>query len=170
MKKYLAILFFSVITLSACSQGIQQNDNQQDQERTGQNEQAGQTTRTQDNSQQSAESTIEVSQEDNPEIMVETPAPGQTVSSPVMVKGKALGTWFFEGVLPVSMEDPDGNLLSAAPARALDDWMTEDFVEFEAQLDFNPGNNENAVIVIKNDNPSGLSENAKKFEIPIQLK
>ncbi len=170
MKKFLSTLFFSTLILSACTQGIQQNENQRDQERTGQNEQVGQTTENQDDSQQSAESTIKVSQEDNPEIMVETPSPGETVSSPVMVKGKALGTWFFEGVLPVSMEDPDGNLLSAAPARALDDWMTEDFVEFEAKLDFDPGNNETAVIIIKNDNPSGLPENAKKFEIPVKLK
>lgn len=163
MKKYLAILFFSAIFLTACTQEIRQNENQQTREQTQQSEQNTA------QPEQSAQSVIDVKQEENPEIIVENPTPGQTVSSPVMVKGKALGTWFFEGVLPVSMEDADGNLLSAAPARALDDWMTEDFVEFEAQLDFDPGNNETAVIIIKNDNPSGLPENAKKFEIPVKL-
>ncbi len=163
MKKYLAILFFSAVFLSSCTQGIQQNENEQTQERKGQNKQVT------ENGYKSAESTIQVNQTENQEIIVESPAPDQTVSSPVMVKGKALGTWFFEGVLPVSMEDADGNLLSAAPARALDDWMTEDFVEFEAQLDFDLGNNETAVIIIKNDNPSGIPENAKKFEIPVKL-
>lgn len=103
------------------------------------------------------------------EIFVESPAPGETVSSPLTLKGKAMGNWFFEGVLPISMEDSKGNLLSAAPARALSDWMTEDYVEFEATLAFDPADNQTATLVIKNDNPSGLPENSKMFKVPVKL-
>ncbi len=103
------------------------------------------------------------------EIFVASPLSGDTISSPVIVKGKALGNWFFEGVLPVSLEDERGNLLSAAPARALSDWMTEDYVEFEATLSFDLVDNQAATITIKNDNPSGLPENSKEYKVPVKL-
>lgn len=103
------------------------------------------------------------------EIIVDTVAPGDTVKSPLIVKGKALGPWFFEGTLPVQIENSKGELLDMAPARALDNWMQEGYVRFEAELKFDPGTETTGTIIIKNDNPSGLKENEKVQRIPVKF-
>jgi len=163
MKKLFIIPLFSLLIFSACGQAVPLNDPEQTASQNGTPivppPATGDYTEPQDG---------EITDQ-QPEIFVETPQPGETVSSPLTLKGKAMGNWFFEGVLPVSMEDSKGNLLSAAPARALSDWMTEDYVEFEATLTFDSADNQTATITIKNDNPSGLPENSKKFMVPVKL-
>ena len=39
------------------------------------------------------------------QIVVEEPRPGATVKSPIAVRGKALGNWFFEGDFPLLLLD-----------------------------------------------------------------
>lgn len=104
-----------------------------------------------------------------PEIVVDTVESGDTVESPLTVKGKALGSWFFEGTLPVQMENSKGEIIGMAQARALDNWMQEGYVNFEAELPFNLVDETAGTLVIKNDNPSGLPENEKKYEIPVEF-
>lgn len=107
--------------------------------------------------------------EGQPEIILETVQPGDTVKSPLMVKGKALGPWFFEGTLPVQIENSKGEFLDMAPAHALDDWMQEGYVRFEAELQFDPAGDTAGTLVIKNDNPSGLAENEKVHKIKVKF-
>lgn len=108
------------------------------------------------------------------EVVVETPQRGDLVTSPLLVKGKARGTWFFEANLPVTLKDQDGKILAQkgfmANPPAGGDWMTEDYVEFEDSLTFTAPTTEFGVLIIQNDNPSGLEENEKSFAVPVRFK
>jgi len=89
------------------------------------------------------------------------------ISSPLIVEGKARGYWFFEGDFPVKLFDGNANLLATAIAHSDGDWMTEDFVEFKAELEFPLSDTEKGFLVLEKDNPSGLPENADELRIPI---
>ena len=51
-------------------------------------------------------------------VRVATPAPGDTVTSPLAVHGEARGTWFFEASFPVRLLDAEGHELAVTYARA----------------------------------------------------
>lgn len=102
-------------------------------------------------------------------IKVTTPRANQTVQSPLTVKGEARGFWFFEASFPVRVLDESGNILGQGIAQAKSDWMTEDFVPFEATLDFEAPATEKGFLVLKKDNPSGLPEHDEEFRIPVVL-
>ena len=103
------------------------------------------------------------------DIIVTCPKPHQCVTSPLTVQGKASGSWFFEATFPISLVDEQGNQLATSKATAKGDWMTKKLVPFEGKLDFTVTKATKAKLVLQNDNPSGLPENAKKKEIPITL-
>lgn len=97
-----------------------------------------------------------------------SPQPGEILHSPYDVSGRALGTWFFEGDLPISLE-VDGKVISTVPAQAQSDWMTSDWVNFKAQLKFDVATSTKANLIIKKDNPSGLPENDSEIVYPVIL-
>lgn len=104
-------------------------------------------------------------------IIVDEPAIDATISSPFYFSGKARGTWFFEASFPVILTDWDGKIIGQAIATAKDDWMTENFVAFDGQIEFNyQGENNRGYLIFKKDNPSGLPEYDDALEIPIYLK
>ncbi|MFA5987054.1 MAG: Gmad2 immunoglobulin-like domain-containing protein [Candidatus Paceibacterota bacterium] len=104
-------------------------------------------------------------------IQVNFPKPNGLVSSPLKITGKARGSWFFEASFPVTLVNWDGLIIAEGVAQATSDWMTEDFVPFEATLEFEkPTYKNNGALILKNDNPSGLSQNDKSIEIPILFK
>lgn len=104
-------------------------------------------------------------------IVLKTPYPGQTVSSPLEIKGEARGTWFFEASFPVFLTDWDGLIIAQGIATAKSEWMTEDFVPFEAKLEFiKPNVKNNGSLILKKDNPSGLPQNDNALEIPVFFK
>lgn len=105
-----------------------------------------------------------------PEVVIDKPQFGDLVSSPLTVSGKAKGFWFFEASMPVTLKDDQGNVLIQAPATALSDWMTSDYVPFSVTLDFNPGDAQYGVLIISKDNPSGLPENDASVAIPVRFK
>lgn len=100
-------------------------------------------------------------------IKVTSLQPEQTIQSPLTVSGEAIGTWFFEASFPVKLLDGNGNVIASSPAQAKGDWMTRDFVPFEAVLNFEKPATMNGILVLEKDNPSGLPENADKLEIPV---
>jgi hypothetical protein len=106
----------------------------------------------------------------DPEVVVDTPQYGDLVSSPLQVSGKARGFWFFEGQMPVTLKDDQGNVLVKTPAHANGDWMTQDFVPFTATLNFNPGDAQYGVLVIEKDNPSGDPQFDAAFAVPVRFK
>ena len=103
------------------------------------------------------------------DLIVSVPKPHQQVCSPLTVKGKAKSAWFFEGVFPILLLDAKCQELTSSKAKAIGDWTTGDFVPFEGKLEFTVTKPTKAILVLQNDNPSGLPENSRKKEIPIIL-
>ena len=107
-------------------------------------------------------------------IILDTPKEGEVVSSPLVVKGRARGTWFFEASFPVILTDWDGRIIAQIPAQAKEDWMTENFVPFEATLVFDKPLHINGVknigsLILKKDNPSGLPEYDDALEMTVNF-
>ena len=105
-------------------------------------------------------------------IRLDYPRPNQTISSPLKITGEARGYWFFEASFPVVLTDWDGLIIASGIATAKGDWMTEEFVPFEAELTFIVDTNvysKNGLLILQKDNPSGLSEYDDALEIPIQF-
>jgi len=103
------------------------------------------------------------------QIKVSKPQPNQVVESPLIIEGEARGTWFFEATFPVKLLDANGDVIATHFVQAQDDWMTEDFVPFKAQIEFEKPATDTGVLVLKKDNPSGLPENDAKIEIPVRF-
>jgi len=102
-------------------------------------------------------------------IRINRPQPNETIKSPLEIKGEARGYWFFEGDFPVKLLDENGQELGMAIAQAQSDWMTEDFVSFEASLEFQTPATNRGVLILEKDNPSGLPEHADELRIPIKF-
>ncbi|MCF7835878.1 MAG: Gmad2 immunoglobulin-like domain-containing protein [Candidatus Marinimicrobia bacterium] len=105
-------------------------------------------------------------------IQIGNPRPNQVIKTPLIIEGFARGTWFFEGDFPVILTDWDGKIIAEGYATAQTSWMKEDFVEFKGSLDFEKPENigdfsKRGSLILKKDNPSGLSENDDALEIPI---
>ncbi|MFH1392973.1 MAG: Gmad2 immunoglobulin-like domain-containing protein [Patescibacteria group bacterium] len=103
-------------------------------------------------------------------IRLDAPRPGQVIKSPLVITGEARGNWFFEASFPVFLVNWDGLIIAEGIATAKDNWMTTEYVPFEAKLDFTIDKNtysNRGALILKKDNPSGLPENDNALEIPI---
>lgn len=112
-------------------------------------------------------------------ITVVSPRIEDTVKSPLVIRGKARGYWFFEATFPIVLTDWDGRIIAEHYAQAQGEWMTTEFVPFRSILEFEnpvfPGADENhfsrrGYLILKKDNPSGLPEHDDALEIPIRFK
>jgi hypothetical protein len=103
-------------------------------------------------------------------IQITSPRPNQTIEGPLLIEGKARGFWFFEASFPIKLYDDKNNLLGITTAQAQSEWMTEDFVDFKAKLDFSLPGTEKGVLILEKDNPSGLAQNADELRVPIVFK
>ena len=106
-------------------------------------------------------------------IRLDSPRPNDTIESPLVVKGQARGYWFFEADFPVMLVDWDGRIIATGIARAQDEWMTKEFVPFEATLDFTVDPNvysARGALILQRNNPSDLPQNDNALEIPIIFK
>jgi hypothetical protein len=107
---------------------------------------------------------------DDPKIVVVSPLPSSTVSSPLMITGKAKGPWFFEASFPVELLDANGTTIARCAAQAEEDWMTENFVPFTASLVFRaPTAGSTGTLILRKDNPSGLPEYDDEVGIPVKF-
>jgi len=102
-----------------------------------------------------------------PDVLVESFDPNNIVRSPLTIKGKARGNWFFEASFPVQMKDSGGKLIGQTIATAEGDWMTVDYVPFTATLTFSAPASTSAQIILIRDNPSGLPEHDKQIAVPV---
>ena len=102
-------------------------------------------------------------------IRVNVPKANTVIKSPLVVQGEARGFWFFEASFPIHLFDAEGNKIATAIAEAKDEWMTEDFVPFEATLTFGSVSTERGMLVFQKDNPSGLPLNDDELNIPIMF-
>ncbi len=106
---------------------------------------------------------------DTNRIRVDTPLPGAVVSSVFSVQGEARGGWYFEANFPYEVLDVNGALIAEGPVTAEGEWMTPEFVPFAFTVSI-PGYVGPATLVLKNDNASGLPENAASVSIPIIIR
>lgn len=105
-------------------------------------------------------------------IRINTPRPNQTISNPLTITGEARGNWYFEASFPVVLTDWDGKIIAQGIAQAKSDWMTTDFVPFEATLTFAVDKNaysNRGSLILRKDNPSGLPQNDDALEIPVEI-
>ncbi len=103
-------------------------------------------------------------------VVVGSPLPMSSITSPVTISGTARGNWFFEGSFPISIVNWDGLIIGEGIAQAQGEWMTEDFIPFTATISYTPATGtpyNTGAIILKKDNPSGLPENDASIEIPI---
>lgn len=100
-------------------------------------------------------------------IKVSSPLANASVGSPLKVTGTARGTWYFEASFPVKLLDSNGKELAAVPAQAKGDWMTTDFVPFEATLTFAKPTTSTGTLVLHKDNPSGDPAKDDSISIPV---
>lgn len=103
-------------------------------------------------------------------IQLDFPVSGATITSPLTVTGQARGSWFFEGSFPVLLVDWDGKIIAQTQAKAQKEWTTDEFVPFSAELQFEkPNLYDRGNLILKKDNPSGLSKNDDALEIPVSF-
>ncbi len=96
-------------------------------------------------------------------IIVSTPLPESTITSPVTIKGKAKGNWFFEASAPVEIVNWDGLIIGKGFVTVDEgyDWMTTDMVPFTGSVSYDAnqlGAYKYGWIIMKKDNPSGESQ------------
>lgn len=102
-------------------------------------------------------------------VRLQNPQADGVIASPLEISGQARGPWYFEGSFSVRLTDADGNTIAENVAEAQDDWQTEDFVPFEATLEFEKPDTTAGTLILEKANPSGLPENADQREIPIRF-
>ncbi len=104
----------------------------------------------------------------SPHLRLVTPIFGAEVSSPLMLSGSAAG-WYFEASFPIRIEDDNGNILAVGHADALEDWMTNKFVPFTAELKFKTPTTPTGMLILKKDNPSGDPMRDEEVDVPIRF-
>lgn len=104
-------------------------------------------------------------------IRLESPRPNQVISSPLIIKGEARGLWFFEASFPIVLMGEDGKVIAQGVAQAKSDSLTDNFIPFEATLNFVAGDihSSKAILILRKDNPSGLPENDDALEVPVAV-
>ncbi|MEI6711445.1 MAG: Gmad2 immunoglobulin-like domain-containing protein [bacterium] len=101
-------------------------------------------------------------------IEVTSPRPNDSIKSPLILTGKARGSWYFEASFPIELRDANNVLIAKAVGQAQGDWMTENMVPFTATITF-PAQPQGShgMITLKNDNPSGEPEKSMMFDVPV---
>jgi len=103
------------------------------------------------------------------DIAVFLPQAGQMVKSPATIEGEVRGTWFFEAVLPIEIRNNAGQKIAVGYVQATDDWMTENFIPFRGEIEFDISATTSANLIFRKANPSDLPENDQEFKVPVIL-
>lgn len=107
-------------------------------------------------------------------IKLTSPVPNATITSPLTITGEARGQWFFEATFSVVLTDWDGRIIAEHYATAQDEWMTEEYVPFSAELEFespysagDPDFMKRGTLILQKANPSGLPEHDNALEFTV---
>ena len=106
-------------------------------------------------------------------IVLESPLTKDAITSPLVVKGKARGNWFFEGSFPVTLVNWDGLIIAEGYATAQGEWMTTEYVPFEGTITFDRPDtqvSDGGWFILKKNNAGGEPQldNALEVEIKYQ--
>lgn len=102
-------------------------------------------------------------------IVVTHPRPDERVTSPLSVRGRARGTWFFEGDFPLALSDGAGTHLADGIGKAAGEWMTEAFVPFQGTVTFTSPGSGTGHLVLHKDNPSDDRSGDAQLCIPVRF-
>lgn len=103
-------------------------------------------------------------------IVVEQPTPDSVLEKSFSIKGMARGSWFFEASFPVNVVDNAGNILVAISAQTKADWMTQNFVPFQVDIEIPSTYSGPATVILRKDNPSGLPEHDASVSFNVFIK
>lgn len=103
-------------------------------------------------------------------IEVVSPLPGSFVEKNFSITGTARGPWFFEASFPVEVIGYNGEKLVQIPASAKSEWMTTNFVPFQADIKLPESYVGPVTIVLRKDNPSGLPENDASISFDVLVR
>jgi len=101
------------------------------------------------------------------QIMLEYPIKDTLITSPLTVKGKARGSWFFEGSFLITLNDSSGTEITHSLVTTNEDWMNSDFIDFSVELSFTSPDIKRGELVLQKSNPSGLAEKDINLTIPV---
>jgi len=111
-------------------------------------------------------------------IKVASPRANDLVTSPLLIKGEARGNWYFEASFPVKLFDANGEIVPLEPGYIMArgdpatgevNWMTTEYVPFEATLTFQEPATATGLLVLEKDNASGLPEFDDQISIPVRF-
>jgi hypothetical protein len=113
---------------------------------------------------------------DADDVTVTSPNVGARLTSPVVIEGTAINTFFFEGVFQAELI-ANGKVIARGPAQQAGDrnWTDPGQVGFKATLPFEVTTETNAEIVLSEDMPATESEDsdvagpARAVKIPVVL-
>jgi len=97
-------------------------------------------------------------------LKIQSPEEGTVIESPLMVDGEAVGDWYKEGSFIVELQDSEGNKITEGKAMSIGDFMTKDYVPFNARLEFEGTEAEAGFLVFKSENGSGEERRAVKLK------
>ena len=101
-------------------------------------------------------------------IQLNSVHPGNVIASPLVITGRARGTWYFEASFPIRLKDQNGNEIAVVPAQAQSEWMTTEFVPFSVTLTFTqPPTGTRGTLIFQKDNPSDRRELDDSLEFPV---
>ncbi len=103
------------------------------------------------------------------DIRVTSPTRNAVITSPLIVRGEARGTWYFEASFPITLLDANGKVIARSHVQAQGDWMTENFVPFEGKIEFTKPTTATGTLLLEKDNPSGLPQYDKSISIPVRF-
>lgn len=103
-------------------------------------------------------------------IILESPKPNTQVGDTIMLSGRARGYWFFEATFPIDVLDANSNLIGQGYAQAKGEWMTENFVPFEATVILKEKpQTTTGTLILRKDNPSGDKERDDSLTVPVSF-
>lgn len=103
-------------------------------------------------------------------IRIASPRPNDVVGSPLAIHGAARGSWFFEASFPVRLLDDTGTEIAHGFASTSAEWMTSEFIPFDAEIIFDKPAGERGTLILEKENPSGLPEHADALIIPVRFR
>lgn len=111
----------------------------------------------------------------NEQIIIENPESNQIISSPINLEGQVRGTWLFEATAPVVLVDWDGRIIAESFIQAEGNWMTENFVPFSGEIEFEEPEDlgdfsDRGTLIFRKANPSGLPENDDAIEVNVRFR
>jgi hypothetical protein len=99
-------------------------------------------------------------------IRVSSPSVNEIVTSPMKISGEAKG-WYSESSFIIKLLDDKGVVLAEGSAKSKGDGTKDEYVPFEADLEFDPKEAKNGNLVFEKSNPSGKAENAGSFSFAV---